>query len=1276
MGPGRIIIGRESGDLVLNDSETSALHAEIEFTQGRVIVRDLGSRNGTWRDGKRLPQFALFAGQRFICGTTEILLKNIEGTDESVKPGGTAVGGQRPNTAAGQSSTAMASPGGPGAATLPGNEKPETVVSGGAPPPPGFGPVDRTATGTATPVKSGSTQIAPQVPLEEPAPEVAAPPPAEPAPPVVAAVPSPVAAAISGPVGARQPVANAVIKPGESLRKSKGAAGPKRNRRKLIKYGIFGLLGAGAIAAAVFAVWSYVSGRNAAFVHKLAAEMPQDAIAIVAVRSPNSVLQMMGDELPEELVTQTKEELGFDPFSAESYDGFGVDMDAPVGLTWLDRDGVVALSVGTSDKDQLREAMRTKLAKMAGLEEDLRWIERTFEDTPGMWLDEPVPAAALFPEGKRAIFITGPDPDEVSRWAKEVASAGDGDTLADRPGFDGLAKEKGKILLSAYIDGASSRAALPGKGAELIAMRAALADIDGAAFTVIEDGPRFHVSWQTVIRDGAQMLDTVDIEKREAVALTRIGGPVLASFDVKVNPESVYKSISQMASVAGGLEPAERSFREESGLDLKTDIFDNLTGDYGMALLNLPSEKGEDDWGALAWFGIKDTEEAKKAAERFYAKTQAEFDLELEQQEGTTLYVSDGFFRVAFFVGDGHVWFVLGKPTSGEIVKPGEKAFIDEPRMPEIKKAVAKGGLGAGFVDIKELLAAMRPLFSEKEREREAELAPVLSPIELITIRSELDGRAIVTRATVHTSSDEALQTLAHGVIEVAGVQFAKELARKRRLEKCDALIEHIVGMMREELGENIIADSEPTMRREMLDECMSPDTSDAEIACMMAATTTDSLTKCENLEEEGTPASAAEPEPTPVPFVDDIWPNTQAGADASGGPDPSINYSVGVGESPAFRGPKNALVTIVMFGDFECPHCKRSLGTLDEVMAEHGAYTRIVFRHNPLSMHPNARLAARAAIAAHRQGKFWPMHDKLYDNQRSITEANIRTWAADIGLDMTKFDLDFEDRYNETLIDVDAGDAKKFGATGTPVFFVNGRYLGGTQPKSAFDKLIEEEKGRAEKFVERRGNTRKRLYEDMTSHFAPELGAAAALPANDLASETRYTIDTLGLPQKGTTGYAKVAIVECGDFDCPFCARARTTVDELISDYPSLVVYWLHNPLPHHAGAEPAARAAVAADNQGKFWEMHDKLFEDKTLRSDADFITMATDLGLDTTQFETDLNAEATKELVEKQAKLCRDNDAKGTPSFFINGRLLTGARSKSEFAVTIDKEMGGGI
>src|SRR5690606_28046066 len=120
----------------------------------------------------------------------------------------------------------------------------------------------------------------------------------------------------------------------------------------------------------------------------------------------------------------------------------------------------------------------------------------------------------------------------------------------------------------------------------------------------------------------------------------------------------------------------------------------------------------------------------------------------------------------------------------------------------------------------------------------------------------------------------------------------------------------------------------------------------------------------------------------------------------------------------------------------------------------------------------------------------------------------------------------------------------------------------------------------------------------------------------------------------------------------------------------------WLHNPLPFHAGAEPAARAAAAAHEQGKFWEMHDELIDDRSRRSNGELVEIARALGLDTVKFERDLHDPAIAAEVTRQQKLCTDNDARGTPGFFINGRSLAGAQPYDKFKEVIDQELAGGI
>ncbi len=118
----------------------------------------------------------------------------------------------------------------------------------------------------------------------------------------------------------------------------------------------------------------------------------------------------------------------------------------------------------------------------------------------------------------------------------------------------------------------------------------------------------------------------------------------------------------------------------------------------------------------------------------------------------------------------------------------------------------------------------------------------------------------------------------------------------------------------------------------------------------------------------------------------------------------------------------------------------------------------RIVFKHMPLSIHPKAPAAHAAAEAANRQGKFWEMHDKIFENQREMSAQKYEEYAAEIGLDVEQFKKDVVSPEVKRRIDADTQDAQKVGATGTPAFFVNGRYLSGAKPFEAFKEVIDVE--------------------------------------------------------------------------------------------------------------------------------------------------------------------------------------------------------------------------
>jgi protein-disulfide isomerase len=173
--------------------------------------------------------------------------------------------------------------------------------------------------------------------------------------------------------------------------------------------------------------------------------------------------------------------------------------------------------------------------------------------------------------------------------------------------------------------------------------------------------------------------------------------------------------------------------------------------------------------------------------------------------------------------------------------------------------------------------------------------------------------------------------------------------------------------------------------------------------------------------------------------------------------PDPAKRYDVSVGEAPR-RGGEDATVTIVEFSDFQCPFCGRVRPTLDKIRAEYGDDVVIAFKHLPLSIHPKAPAAHAAAEAAHRQGQFWAMHDHIFGSQQDMSPEKYREYAQAMGLDMAKFDQDVASAAVKSRIESDAREAALLGVTGTPSFFVNGRFLSGAQPFESFKRLIDEE--------------------------------------------------------------------------------------------------------------------------------------------------------------------------------------------------------------------------
>lgn len=156
--------------------------------------------------------------------------------------------------------------------------------------------------------------------------------------------------------------------------------------------------------------------------------------------------------------------------------------------------------------------------------------------------------------------------------------------------------------------------------------------------------------------------------------------------------------------------------------------------------------------------------------------------------------------------------------------------------------------------------------------------------------------------------------------------------------------------------------------------------------------------------------------------------------------------------------GGKNAPITIVEFGDFQCPFCRAAETPLTELQKKYGDKIRLVYMDFPLGIHPDAFQAAEAARCASAQDKFWPYHDALFADQSKLDMAGLKATAKRLGLNTKEFDACLASKKYDADIRHDMAEGTSLGVTGTPTFFINGRELEGAQPLQNFERVINEE--------------------------------------------------------------------------------------------------------------------------------------------------------------------------------------------------------------------------
>ncbi|MCC6215827.1 MAG: thioredoxin domain-containing protein [Polyangiaceae bacterium] len=383
--------------------------------------------------------------------------------------------------------------------------------------------------------------------------------------------------------------------------------------------------------------------------------------------------------------------------------------------------------------------------------------------------------------------------------------------------------------------------------------------------------------------------------------------------------------------------------------------------------------------------------------------------------------------------------------------------------------------------------------------------------------------------------------------------------------------------------------------------------------------------------------------------------------------PEDTTVWAVPVFKDDPVKGPADALVTVVIWSDFQCPFCKKVEPTIAELVKTYGNDLRVVWKDNALPFHPRAKPAAtlaRVAYDAKGDKGFWDAHEALFESHPKLEDADLEAVAKKLGLEWTKVKAAIDANKYESKIAASMEQAQDVNAGGTPHFFINGIRLSGAQPVDAFKKVVDAQLAKAKGLVAG-GTPRAKVYEEI-------LKTGKGMDKKDVPAPGKDS------PSKGGAN-AKVVLQLFSDFQCPFCGRVEPTLTELNKIYgDKLKIVWRDLPLAFHADAPLAAEAAREAYEQkgnAGFWKFHDRLFEEQKSADGVKRPTLekiAQEMGLDMAKFKNALDTRKHKAKVDADAALAQKVGITGTPASVVNGYYLSGAQPIDKFRRIVDRAM----
>lgn len=173
--------------------------------------------------------------------------------------------------------------------------------------------------------------------------------------------------------------------------------------------------------------------------------------------------------------------------------------------------------------------------------------------------------------------------------------------------------------------------------------------------------------------------------------------------------------------------------------------------------------------------------------------------------------------------------------------------------------------------------------------------------------------------------------------------------------------------------------------------------------------------------------------------------------------PKQMAKVKIEIDSTDAVKGNKSAKVTVVEFSEFQCPFCKRASANAGMIIKEYGDKVRYVFKHFPLPFHDKAHRAAQASACVNEQGKFFEYHDKVFENNNALEDADLKKYAEEVGVDIKKFEECLTSNKYKAAVDKNLADGQKYGVSGAPTYFINGVMVVGAVPYAEIKQAIDE---------------------------------------------------------------------------------------------------------------------------------------------------------------------------------------------------------------------------